>query len=161
MRKSIVAQRCVLCIRNSARRLPVLLLVGFVLAIAQLKKGGWRARPPALADNRCGCFLPDLTRFTTLQCGETRHGAVTASRYDVSCSERRMIPLFLLVPSWCDPWIRQFGGRPARKQAYPAFTSKVSTSPRHSISPHKTKACPSISRPTDSVTQTSASVSDK
>ena len=26
---------------------------------------GWRAVPPALAVNRCGCFLPDLTRFTT------------------------------------------------------------------------------------------------
>ena len=31
-----------------------------------------RAVPPALAVNRCGCFLPDLTRFTTLQCGATR-----------------------------------------------------------------------------------------
>jgi len=27
---------------------------------------------PALTVNGCGCFLPDLTRFTTLQCGETR-----------------------------------------------------------------------------------------
>ena len=27
---------------------------------------------PALAVNGYGCFLPDLTRFTTLQCGETR-----------------------------------------------------------------------------------------
>ena len=34
---------------------------------------GWRAQPPALAKNSCGCFLPDLTRFTTLQCGEARH----------------------------------------------------------------------------------------
>src|SRR6185436_1133283 len=25
---------------------------------------GWRALPPALAENSCGCFLPDLTRFT-------------------------------------------------------------------------------------------------
>ena len=33
---------------------------------------GWRAVPPALAENRCGCFLPDLTRFTTVQCGATR-----------------------------------------------------------------------------------------
>ena len=33
---------------------------------------GWRAVPPALAVSRCGCFLPDLTRFTTLQCGATR-----------------------------------------------------------------------------------------
>lgn len=28
--------------------------------------------PPALAVNGYGCFLPDLTRFTTLQCGEAR-----------------------------------------------------------------------------------------
>jgi len=27
---------------------------------------------PALTVNGYGCFLPDLTRFTTLQCGETR-----------------------------------------------------------------------------------------
>ncbi len=33
---------------------------------------GRRAVPPALAGNRCGCFLPDLTRFTTPQCGATR-----------------------------------------------------------------------------------------
>lgn len=25
---------------------------------------GWRAVPPALAENSYGCFLPDLTRFT-------------------------------------------------------------------------------------------------
>ena len=31
-----------------------------------------RALPPALAVISCGCFLPDLTRFTTPQCGETR-----------------------------------------------------------------------------------------
>ena len=30
---------------------------------------------PALAENSCGCFLPDLTRFTTMQCGEARHRA--------------------------------------------------------------------------------------
>ena len=33
---------------------------------------GWRALPPALAAISCGCFLPDLTRFTKLQCGEAR-----------------------------------------------------------------------------------------
>src|SRR6185295_10927286 len=33
----------------------------------------WRALPPALAGAGCGCFLPDLTRFTRLQCGEARH----------------------------------------------------------------------------------------
>src|SRR6266571_8686057 len=33
---------------------------------------GWRALPPALATISCGCFLPDLTRFTRLQCGEAR-----------------------------------------------------------------------------------------
>jgi len=27
---------------------------------------------PALAVTGCGCFLPDLTRFTKLQCGEAR-----------------------------------------------------------------------------------------
>ena len=32
----------------------------------------WRALPPALAGAGCGCFLPDLTRFTRLQCGEAR-----------------------------------------------------------------------------------------
>jgi hypothetical protein len=31
-----------------------------------------RARTPALAAPGCGCFLPDLTRFTGLQCGEAR-----------------------------------------------------------------------------------------
>jgi hypothetical protein len=33
----------------------------------------WRAQPPALTENSCGCFLPDLTKFTTMQCGEARH----------------------------------------------------------------------------------------
>ncbi len=33
---------------------------------------GWRAGPPALAENSYGCFLPDLTRFTTMQCGAAR-----------------------------------------------------------------------------------------
>jgi len=28
--------------------------------------------PPALAENSCGCFLPDLTRLTIMQCGEAR-----------------------------------------------------------------------------------------
>ncbi len=32
----------------------------------------WRALPPALTAISCGCFLPDLTRFTGLQCGEAR-----------------------------------------------------------------------------------------
>src|SRR3954470_6805792 len=32
----------------------------------------WRAQPPALAGTGCGCFLPDLTRFTRLRCGEAR-----------------------------------------------------------------------------------------
>ena len=36
------------------------------------QKRKWRALPPALAYNGCGCFLPDLTRLTALQCGETR-----------------------------------------------------------------------------------------
>ena len=29
---------------------------------------------PALVVYGCGCFLPDLTRFTTLRCGGTRRG---------------------------------------------------------------------------------------
>ena len=36
------------------------------------KKKRWRAVPPALAVIRYGCFLPDLTKFTALQCGATR-----------------------------------------------------------------------------------------
>ena len=32
----------------------------------------WRALSPALAVSSCGCFLPDLTRFTRLQCGGAR-----------------------------------------------------------------------------------------
>ena len=39
---------------------------------AEMASNGWRAVPPALAAARYGCFLPDLTRFTTLQCGATR-----------------------------------------------------------------------------------------
>jgi len=35
-------------------------------------KKGWRAVPPALAEVGYGCFLPDLTRFTTMQCGAAR-----------------------------------------------------------------------------------------
>ena len=42
---------------------------------------GWRARPPALAGHSCGCFLPDLTRFTTMQCEEARHKTVTYFLY--------------------------------------------------------------------------------
>src|SRR5689334_11789133 len=37
------------------------------------KEKGWRAWSPALAENSFGCFLPDLTRFTTVQCGGARH----------------------------------------------------------------------------------------
>ena len=40
--------------------------------IAHAYKNEWRAKPPALAGTGCGCFLPDLTRFTRLQCGEAR-----------------------------------------------------------------------------------------
>src|SRR3954469_2227063 len=36
------------------------------------KEKGWRAGSPALAENSFGCFLPDLTRFTTMQCGGAR-----------------------------------------------------------------------------------------
>src|SRR5215210_797933 len=41
---------------------------------------GWRAVPPALAENSCGCFLPDLTRFTTMQCGAARRSRETKVR---------------------------------------------------------------------------------
>src|SRR6185436_15307981 len=44
------------------------------------KETGWRAVPPALAVNRCGCFLPDLTRFTTVQCGGARRWVVGRAR---------------------------------------------------------------------------------
>jgi len=38
-----------------------------------LKTSKWEASlTPALACIDCGCFLPDLTRFTNQQCGETR-----------------------------------------------------------------------------------------
>jgi len=33
--------------------------------------------PPALAENSCGCFLPDLTRLTIMQCGEARRKKFT------------------------------------------------------------------------------------
>ncbi len=39
---------------------------------------GWRALPPALARNSGGCFLPDLTRFTTVQCGEARRRRIVS-----------------------------------------------------------------------------------
>ena len=41
--------------------------------MSELRKGNVASLTPALAVNGCGCFLPDLTRFTTPQCGETRH----------------------------------------------------------------------------------------
>ncbi len=27
----------------------------------------WRAQPPALTENSCGCFLPDLTGFAAIR----------------------------------------------------------------------------------------------
>src|ERR1051325_8940626 len=41
-------------------------------SLRDFDRWGWRAVPPALAENSCGCFLPDLTRFTTMQCGAAR-----------------------------------------------------------------------------------------
>src|SRR5262249_12675646 len=35
---------------------------------------------PALAESSCGCFLPDLTRFTRLQCGGARQNDCTMGR---------------------------------------------------------------------------------
>src|SRR5437762_8395891 len=40
----------------------------------------WRAGPPALAENSYGCFLPDLTRFTTMQCGAARRCSLQCER---------------------------------------------------------------------------------
>ena len=45
-----------------------------------LKCGVRRAQPPALAENDRGCFLPDLTRLTTLQCEETRRGRILSAQ---------------------------------------------------------------------------------
>jgi len=39
----------------------------------QSEKGRWRARPSALVENGCGCFVPDLTRLTIPPCEEARH----------------------------------------------------------------------------------------
>jgi hypothetical protein len=40
--------------------------------VNSIKRSKGRAVPPALARTRCGCFVPDLTRFTGLQCGAAR-----------------------------------------------------------------------------------------
>ena len=45
-----------------------------------LKCGVRRAQPPALTENDRGCFLPDLTRLTTLQCEETRRGRILSAQ---------------------------------------------------------------------------------
>jgi len=44
------------------------------------RKKGWRAVPPALAEVGYGCFLPDLTRFTTMQCGAARRCSLQCER---------------------------------------------------------------------------------
>jgi hypothetical protein len=44
------------------------------------RKKGWRAVPPALAEIGYGCFLPDLTRFTTMQCGAARRCSLQCER---------------------------------------------------------------------------------
>ena len=49
------------------------------ISMISQKKIGWRAWSPALAENSFGCFLPDLTRFTTVQCGGARHCSFAAS----------------------------------------------------------------------------------
>ena len=43
-------------------------------------KEGRRAGPPALAEIGYGCFLPDLTRFTTMQCGAARRCSLPRGR---------------------------------------------------------------------------------
>ncbi len=43
-----------------------------------------RAEPPALTENDRGCFLPDLTRLTTLRCGETRRPTILSARIEVA-----------------------------------------------------------------------------
>ena len=48
---------------------------------------------PALTVNGCGCFLPDLTRFTTLQCGETRRD----ESYHSTHGDQRRIPYLLFM----------------------------------------------------------------
>src|SRR5438045_9336789 len=45
-----------------------------------MSKEGWRAVPPALAEVGYGCFLPDLTRFTTMQCGAARRCSLQCER---------------------------------------------------------------------------------
>ena len=52
----------------------------------------WRALSPAPAVSSCGCFLPDLTRFTTLQCGGARR---------VHC--KAFAPRFLLYHRCMEP----------------------------------------------------------
>ena len=61
-------------------------------------KKGWRAQPPALAENSCGCFLPDLTRFTTMQCGEARHKAKSKAKEFLA---RQSQSLYYLKPAYC------------------------------------------------------------
>src|SRR5690242_1966980 len=62
---------------TQARRVPMMYIIACGGRATQhevelTRKRGWRAVPPALAENSCGCFLPDLTRFTTMQCGAAR-----------------------------------------------------------------------------------------
>ena len=48
----------------------------YLVAHVSILPGGMREKmaslTPALAGSSCGCFLPDLTRFTRLQCGGAR-----------------------------------------------------------------------------------------
>ena len=57
---------------HKAREIPRPPLAGKDLIAHRSNRIVRRARPPALAATGCGCFLPDLTRFTRLQCGEAR-----------------------------------------------------------------------------------------
>src|SRR5882672_12783332 len=58
-----------------AENIFFILVTGLRVRPAKL---GRRALPPALARNSFGCFLPDLTRFTTVQCGEARHQQIVS-----------------------------------------------------------------------------------
>ena len=50
---------------------------------------------PALTMDGYGCFLPDLTRFATLQCGETRHAHsnTTVRTATSNLAKRKLVPL--------------------------------------------------------------------
>src|SRR6185503_12192555 len=54
---------------------------------------------PALAVSSCGCFLPDLTRFTRLQCGGARRVHCMPSSWQHGTRGQH-------PPSWIFPLVR-------------------------------------------------------